>query len=542
MVSAAWHDRRFYDDRAGMDWARLKADIPAGVTTAAVVIPQAMAYATIAGLPVQVGLYTAIVPLLVYALVGTSRPLSVSTTSTIAALTAVAVAAAAPETTADAIQAVTTVAVLTGVILLAAGALKLGFLADFISLPVLAGFKAGTGLLIISGQLGKVLGTEQSGDNFFQKTWSAMTHLPDAHGRTVLLSALTLVLLVAIKRWAPRAFPGALVAVALGIVLSSLLDLDEKGVAVVGSVPAGLPGLELPDLGLLETLLPAAVGIALMSFVESIAAARAFVHHGDPPLKADRELIALGAANAGSGLSQGLPAGGGLSQTAVNDAAGARTPLAGAVTAGVALLTVLFLTGLFEELPQASLGAVVIVAAAGLVDLDSIRALGRIRGSALVFASATVFGVLLLGVLDGVLIGVVLSMLGVVWRLNHPEITVIEGRADNELVARIEGPVYFANVGNVHEQLLELVDSAPVKPRSLVVDLVAIPDADVTTLLRIAAFERDLGTRDIALRFENAGPRLLELAERTPELVDRCERELLEHRQREGEAEPERRQ
>jgi len=523
-----------------MGWARLRADIPAGVTTAAVVIPQAMAYATIAGLPVQVGLYTAIVPLLVYALVGTSRPLSVSTTSTIAALTAVAVAAAAPETIADAIQAVTTVAVLTGAILLAAGALKLGFLADFISLPVLAGFKAGTGLLIISGQLGKVLGIDQTGDNFFQKTWSAITHLPDAQGRTVVLSALTLILLVAIKRWAPRAFPGALVAVALGIALSSLLDLEAKGVAVVGPVPAGLPSVELPDLGLLETLLPAAAGIALMSFVESIAAARAFVQRGDKPLNADRELIALGAANVGSGISQGMPAGGGLSQTAVNDAAGARTPLAGAVTAGVALLTVLFLTGLFEELPEASLGAVVIVAAAGLVDLDTIRALGRIRGSALVFASATVFGVLLLGVLDGVLVGVVLSMLGVVWRLNHPEITVIEGRGDDELVTRIEGPVYFANVGNVHEQLLELVDSTPVKPRSLVIDLVAIPDADVTTLLRIAAFERDLGTRDIALRFENAGPRLLELAERTPELADRCERELLEHRQREGEAEPER--
>jgi SulP family sulfate permease len=501
---------------------RLKADIPAGVTTAAVVIPQAMAYSTIAGLPVQVGLYTAIVPLLVYALVGASRPLSVSTTSTIAALTAVAVASADPETTADAIQAVTTVAVLTGSILIAAGALKLGFLADFISLPVLAGFKAGTGLLIISGQLGKVLGTEQSGDNFFQKTWSAVTHLPDAHGRTVLLAAVTLALLIAIKRWAPRAFPGALVAVAFGIVLSSLLDLDEKGVEVVGPVPAGLPGLELPDLGLVETLLPAAAGMALMSFVESIAAARAFVQPGDKALDADRELLALGAANAGSGLSQGLPAGGGLSQTAVNDAAGARTPLAGAVTGGVALVTVLFLTGLFESLPQASLGAVVIVAAAGLVDVDAIRALGRIRGSALVLASATVLGVLLLGVLDGVLIGVVFSMLGLVWRLNRPEIMVLEGSTDDEVVVRIEGPVYFANVGNVHERLLELVDSMPVKPRRLVVDLVAIPDADVTTLLRIPAIERDLGAREITLRFVNANAQLLELARHTPGLAERC--------------------
>ena len=509
-----------------MGWVRrfpaeaLRADIPAGVTTAAVVIPQAMAYATIAGLPVEVGLYTAIVPLLVYALIGTSRPLSVTTTSTIAALTAVALASADAKTGDDAIQVVATLAVLTGAILLAAGAFKLGFLADFISLPVLAGFKAGTGLLIISGQLGKALGIDQTGDNFFQKTWSAITQLPDADGRTMLLTVLTLALLVALKRWAPRAFPGALVAVALGIVLSKLLDLEGKGVAVVGPVPAGLPGLQLPDLALVEVLLPAAIGIALMSFVESISAARAFVRP-DEDLDADRELLALGAASVGSGFFRGLPTGGGLSQTAVNDAAGARTTLAGAVTAVVALLTVLFLTGLFEALPQATLAAVVIVAAAGLVDVEAIRALGRIRGSAIVIGLATVFGVLLFGVLDGVLIGVILSMLGLVAGLNRPAI-VVHADPGDELVARIDGPVYFANVGYLHTRLLALADSAPTPPRTLVLDLVAVADADVTTLLRVPAFERDLSARNIGLRFENVEPRLLELARRTPGLSDRC--------------------
>jgi sulfate permease, SulP family len=500
----------------------LRADIPAGVTTAAVVIPQAMAYATIAGLPVEVGLYTAIVPLVVYALLGTSRPLSVSTTSTIAALTAVALASAGAETSDDAIQVLATLAVLTGAILVVAAVLKLGFLADFISLPVLAGFKAGTGLLIISGQLGKAFGIDQTGDNFFQKTWSAITQLPEADWRTTLLAGLTLALLVGLKRWAPSAFPGALVAVAAGIVLSSLLDLDEKGVDVVGPVPAGLPGPELPDLGLVELLLPAAAGIALMSFVESIAAARAFVRTGDRDLDADRELLALGAASIGSGFFRGLPTGGGLSQTAVNDAAGARTPLAGAVTAGVALLTVLFLTGLFESLPQASLAAVVIVAAAGLVDVEAIRVLGHIRGSAIVFALATVFGVLLLGVLDGVLIGVILSMLGVVAQLNRPEIVVIDRPEDGELVVRLEGPVYYANVGYVHARLLELADSAPVKPRTFVLDLVAVPDTDVTTMLRVAALERDLTARGMTLTFTNVMPRLRELAQRTPGLADRC--------------------
>jgi SulP family sulfate permease len=299
-----------------------------------------------------------------------------------------------------------------------------------------------------------------------------------------------------------------------------MLDLEENGVVVVGPVPAGLPGLELPDLGQLEVLLPAAAGIALMSFVESIAAARAFVRPDDRELDPDRELVALGAANVGAGFFQGLPAGGGLSQTAVNDAAGARTPLAGAVTAAVALLTVLFLTGLFEALPQASLGAVVIVAAAGLVDLEAIKALGRIRGSATVLASATVFGVLLLGVLDGVLIGVLLSMLGLVWRLNHPDF-VVAGEASDRLVVRVLGPLYFANVGNVHRRLLELADARRDRPRTLVLDLVGVPDVDVTTLLRMLELERKLDERGIALRFDNVSPRVRELARRTPGLSNR---------------------
>jgi SulP family sulfate permease len=182
---------------------------------------------------------------------------------------------------------------------------------------------------------------------------------------------------------------------------------------------------------------------------------------------------------------------------------------------------VLFLTGIFEELPQASLAAVVIVAAAGLVDLDGIRALGRIRGSAILLAAVTVSGVLLLGVLGGVLIGVIVSMLGLFARLNRPGILVVE-RSGGELVARIDGPVYFANAGYVHTQLLAIADAAPSRPRTLVLDLVAVSDTDVTALLRVPALERDLSVRTIGLQFENASPRLVELARRTPGLSDRC--------------------
>jgi high affinity sulfate transporter 1 len=521
------------------DW--LRPDLLAGLTCAAVVIPQAMAYATIVGLPVQVGLYTALVPLLVYSLLGTSRALSVSTTSTIAALTAVAIESVSPQDATEAVRAVATLVVLTGTILLLAGVLKLGFLAEFISAPVLAGFKAGTGLLIISGQLGKVLGIEQTGANFFSKTWSALTQLGQAHALTALVAGATIAVLLAAKRWAPQSFPGALVVVVTGIALSAALDLKADGLAVVGPIPSGLPGPQLPDPGLIDELLPAAAGIALMSFVESIAAARAFVRVGERGVDADHELVALGAANVGGGVFQSLPAGGGLSQTAVNDAGGARTPLAGATTAAVTLITLLFLTGLFEALPQATLGAVVIVAAAGLVDIDALRSLGRIRGTAVVLGSVTLLGVLALGVLKGVLIGVIASLGALVAALNRPVIEVLGRRPGRDswrdltqypdgemepgtLVTRIGGPVYFANVTRVHSLLVESVDEAPEPPRVLVVDLVAVTDTDVSTLLRLPAIDRDLRERGVTLRLANPSDQLVRLLQRAPDPTGLSER------------------
>jgi sulfate permease, SulP family len=305
----------------------------------------------------------------------------------------------------------------------------------------------------------------------------------------------------------------------------------------VGAVPSGLPSLELPDLGLVDTLLPAAAGIALMAYVESIAAARAFGRPDEPEVDADRELVAIGAANVASGAVAGLPAGGGLSQTAVNDAAGARTPFAGSVTAGVTLLVLLFLTGLFDSLPQATLGAVVIVAAAGLVDVKTLRAFGRIRGSALVLGLVTLVGVLLLGVLGGVLIGVLASMLGLVHQLNRPDVVALarapgttswheRGSAPGEapptgvLVVRIGGPVYFANAGRFQRRLLELVDAETEPTQTLVIDLVAVGDIDVTTMQRLPALERALRERGVTLRLARPNQRLAEHCERMPELAD----------------------
>ena len=320
----------------------LRFDLVAGLVSAAVVIPQAMAYAGIAGLPVQVGLYTALVPMLVYVLLGTSRPLSVSSTSTISMLTATELSRLTQNGDGgDYLVAASTLAFLVGVFLLLAGLLRLGFLANFISLPVLTGFKAGIGLVILVGQLGKVLGIPMEKGPVLQTVAQLVSHLGEIHWPTVLVSLITLLILIFLPRLTRR-LPVSLVAVGVGILASALLSLDAWGVKLVGEIPAGLPSLSLPDVSLVAQLWPGALGIALMSFVESIASARAFAKHEDPAVDANQELVALGAANIGGGFFQAYPAGGGTSQTAVNDQAGARSQLAEAVTAGVVAVTLLF--------------------------------------------------------------------------------------------------------------------------------------------------------------------------------------------------------
>jgi sulfate permease, SulP family len=512
----------------------LRGDLAAGVTAAAVVIPQAMAYATIAGLPVQAGLYVATVPMLVYALLGTSRPLSVSTTSTLAALTAAAVAVAAQGDPSRAPTAAAVLAALSGALLLLAGMLRLGFMADFISAPVLAGFKAGTGLLIAAGQLGKVLGVPQEGDSFFGKLGSALSHLGEVSWPTVGLAAGSIAILLGLRRYAPRSVPGPLIVVALGILLAVATGLADRGVALVGEIPPGLPQFVAPDLAMVEGLLPVAAGVALMAFIESIAAARAFTADGEPEVDADQELRALGLANLAGGCFQAFPTGGGLSQTAVNRATGAHSQVAGIVTAGVVALTLLFLTPLFENLPQATLGAVVIVAVAGLVDLAALRRIRRIRVRDFGLALVALAGVLVLGVLQGVLLAVVVSMLTLIYGANHPPIEVLGRKPgtgawrdrsrhpDGEtvpglMVVRPVASIYFANAPRVRRRGLDLIDTARPRPEVVLLDLGAVPDIDVTALEVLPALDADLRGRGITLWLANLNERPLDMIRRLPD-------------------------
>jgi len=345
------------NDPAGT--AALRLDVVAGLTAAAVVLPKAMAYATVAGLPVAVGLYTAFIPMVVYALLGSSRVLSVSSTATLAILTGAQLGLAVPDgDPAKLVTATASLAGLVGVMLLLARLMRLGFVANFISTPVLTGFKAGIGLVIVLDQVPKLLGIHIAKQGFFLDLLSVVRHMPDTSLMTLAVAAATLLVLIGMERLLPHS-PAPLVAVGGGIAAAWLLGLQARGVSTVGLIPPGLPSITLPDLAMVEQLIPGALGIALMSFTESIAAGRAFASPGDPHVDANRELIATGAANLGGALLGAMPAGGGTSQTAVVRATGGRSQKASLVTAGAAAAVMLLLAPVLGYLPHATLAAVV---------------------------------------------------------------------------------------------------------------------------------------------------------------------------------------
>jgi SulP family sulfate permease len=476
----------------------LRMDVIAGLIAAAVVIPKAMAFATIAGLPVQVGLYTAFVPMVVYVLLGTSRPLSVSTTTTIAILTAAELGKVAPNGGAgQLIPASATLAVLVGAMLLLASVLRLGFIANFISDPVLAGFKAGIGLVIVVDQVPKLFGFHIVKTGFFRDILAMIQHLPQTSRITLVLALVMIVLMVGLERFVPRA-PAPLIAVGVGIAASAVLGLPQMGVETVGEIPRDLPSWMWPNLGLLEQMWPGAAGIALMSFTESIAAARAFAKPGEPRPFPNQELFAIGAANVAGGLFGAMPAGGGTTQTAVNRSAGAHTQMAELVTAAGALATLLLLAPLISMMPNATLAAVVVVYSVGLIKLGEFRAISRVRRTEFYWAVVAFAGVALLGTLRGILVAVITSVLALAQQAYSPPVYAVGRKRNTDvfrpllpehpdvetwpglLIVRVEGRVFFANAQRIGDRIWPLVEQA--KPAVLVIDCSAIFDIEYTAL------------------------------------------------------------
>ncbi len=508
----------------------LRADLVAGLTTAAVVIPKAMAYAVIAGLAVEVGLYTALAAMLIYPLLGSSRPLSISTTSAIAMLTAVQIAASVAQTGASAAAVAATLALLVGGLLILARLLRLGFLANFISLPVLVGFEAGVGIVILIGQLKSVLGVHVTSKTTVGTLLELPGLLAQSHGVTMLVALAGIVILLALPRLLPR-LSAPLVWVALSIAASAAFGLDALGVKSVGTVPSGLPAFALPDLSLAAQLWPAALGIALMSFTESVAAARTFCRRDDPPVNANQELLAVGAANVASALVGGLPAGGGASQTAVADGAGARSQMTQWVNALVVLLTLLFLSGAIALLPQAALGALILVASASMIKPQAFRAIARVRRDELLWALATLVGVVVIGTLEGILIAVAISILTLFYQANHPPVYAVAYNREKQvfrragehesdetfpglLILRAEGHLTFANAANAGEKMKALV--AQTQPRVIVLECSAIPDIEYTALTMLTEAEENLRARGITLWLAGVNPDLLKTLSRSP--------------------------
>jgi high affinity sulfate transporter 1 len=511
------------------DW--LLPDALAGLTTAAVVIPKAMAYATIAGLPVEVGLYTALVPMAIYAVLGTSRPLSVSTTTTIAILASTQLAASAPAGDPAALLAAgSTLALLVGAILALASLLRLGFVANFISEPVLTGFKSGIGLVIVVDQIPKLLGVHIDRGGFFENVASTLRALPEASGPTLLVTAGTLAAIFGLERLAPR-LPAPLLAVAAGIAASAFLGLEGAGVSIIGPVSGGLPAPSWPELRLVESMWPGAVGIALMSFTETIAAGRAFAARGEPRLEPNRELLALGAANLAGGLLGAMPAGGGTSQTAVNRRAGARTQLAEFVTAAATLATLVLLAPLIAPMPQATLAAVVVAYSLDLMQPAEFRAIRRVRSVEFRWALIAFAGVVALGTLRGIVVAVIASLLSLAQQTNNPPVYALARKRgtnvfrpissehpDDEtfpglLLVRVEGRVFFANAHRVGDKLRPLIEGA--KPEVAVLDCSALTDLEYTALKMLIEAEERLRDQNVTMWLAGLNPEVLEMVNRS---------------------------
>lgn len=514
--------------RYQLSWLRF--DLLAGLTTAAVVIPQAMAYATIAGLPVETGLYIALTPMLVYVLLGTSRVLSVSATSTISMLTAAVLIATVPGgEPAQVMAAAGTLAVLVGGLLILSGVLRLGFLANFISDPVLTGFKAGIGVVIFVGQIGKAIGIAVPKGGFVATIVGTIQGLGDMNWTAVLISLLTLVILVLLPRF-NRRIPASLIAIAVSIVAVLILNRTGMHVELVGAIPSGLPSFQMPDMALAAALLPGAAGIALMSFVESIAAARAFAEENDPPLDADQELLALGFANVAGGLFQAFPSGGGTSQTAVNQQSGSKSQFSSFVTAGVVALTLLFLAPLVSLIPQPTLAVLVLVVAAGLIQFGEFRAIGKIRRMELYWSLIAFFGVLLLGTLEGIIVAVAVSLLSLVYQANHPPVYALGRKPDEHvfrrldehpddevfpglLIMRIEGFMNFASAPRTDERVNELISET--NPRVIILECSAILDIEYTALKKLVDIEKKLDRSGIELWLVGLNPAPLQIIRRS---------------------------
>jgi high affinity sulfate transporter 1 len=500
----------------------LRPDVIAAFTVWALLIPEAMAYATMAGLPPEAGLYAAPFALLGYAIFGTSRQLVVGPSSTVAAMSLVVVSLVAVQGTEKFIALSAVLAILVGVLFVASGLFKLGFLANFMSRPVLSGLVVGIAITIAIGQLDKMLGYSVEQGGFLEELYFFFRDIQNIHVLTLIVSIVSLILLFGIEEISPK-IPAALVVVLLGIVLSALLNLEERGVHVVGDIPAGLPTLGFPDgieLRDILALLPGAIGILLVAFAESLAAARSYAGKHNYEIDPDQEMVGMGVANIGAGFSQGFVVDGSLSRTAAADQAGQKSQLASIINAGLVLVTAALLTPLFRTLPEAVLGAIVFHAVWHLISFKELRRLYGIRKADFWTAVLALVGVLFMGILAGLALAVLLSFLALLARASRPS-TAILGLVPGEeqdvfgniahfseaetipglIIFRFDQQLFFANAAVFLEHVRSAVRSSDPKTKVVMVDAEAITDIDSSATDMLNDLADELNRMGVALWF-----------------------------------------
>ena len=505
----------------GYDHRWLRGDLIAGLTVWAVLVPESLAFASIAGVSPVIGLYAAPAALILYAAFGSSRHLIVGPMSATAALSAATVADLVAPSGDEFVAMTAALAIATGIAALLAGILRLGFLASFISEPVIKGFIVGLALTIMIGQVPKLLGIEKGSGDFFEQVWDVVTSLGSIDGLTLAVGLASLAGVMGLKRFVP-VVPRSLVIVLAGIAAVALLNLEDHGLDVVGSIPSGLPSVGWPDVSAhdLGTLAPGAIGVMLVGFAEGLGAAKTYASREHYDIDVNRELLGLGTANLGAGLSSGMVVNGSLSKTAVNGGAGARTELSAIAAAVVTVITLLFLTSLFEKLPEATLAAIVIAAVIELVDVRSLAGFYRIAAGGMgaaaavaarpdfVAAIAAMLGVLIFDTLPGLFIGIGASLMLLLFRASRPyvaHIGKVPGTPDQYgdmarhpenvspegvTILRFESGLFFANADWVRNRIRTAARGEGVT--GVVLDAESVPSIDVTAARMLAEVADEL--------------------------------------------------
>ncbi len=505
-----------YDWLAGYQRRDFNKDVVAGIIVAVMLIPQGMAYAMLAGLPPVMGLYAATIPLIIYAFFATSRHLSVGPVAMISLLVFTGVSNLATPGTAEYISYVILLMLMVGMIQFLMGILKLGFMVNFLSHAVISAFTTAAAIIIGLSQVKHLLGIPLSAESTIGLIWTIINSMVNAHTMTLTIGVVGILMLIMMKKYIPK-LPGPLVVVVSGILFVQLLQLEQRGVHVVGVIPEGLPGLSLPvfSVEVFLSLLPMALTISIIGFVESMAMAKVLAAKEKYRVYPNKELVGLGLANAGGAFFSGFPVTGGFSRSAVNHQAGAKTPLASLITAVVIILTLLFFTPLFYHLPHAILAAIILVAVYGLLDFKEAIHLFRLRRRDGVTWLITFLSTLFIGIEQGILIGVLFSILVFVWRSAYPHMAEL-GYLEKEqvfrnikrfpqaiidpevLIFRVDASLYFANITLFEDNLRKKIKERSLT-KQVVLDFSGVNSIDSAALHMLEELINSLKKESIML-------------------------------------------